>query len=118
MEIFGMIPAWLPLALVIIVGVILIFLWMKRLWVIVPPNQAAVFTGFGRSQYLTNGGRVRIPFFQKVERFDISQFPIGVNLTDILAAQLIPVNIEGTALFIVNNDHVSLDNFARRFLGR
>ncbi|MCL2529659.1 MAG: SPFH domain-containing protein [Coriobacteriia bacterium] len=118
MDYLGLIPVWLPLAIVIIVGVMLVFLWVKRLWVIVPPNQAAVFTGFGKSQYLTNGGRVRVPFFQKVERFDISQFPISVNLTDILAAQLIPVNIEGTALFIVNNDTASLDNFARRFLGR
>ena len=118
MWVFDYIPVWLPITIVIVVGVILVFLWMKRLWVIVPPNQAAVFTGFGKSQYLTNGGKVRVPFFQRVVLFDISQFPISVNLTDILAAQLIPVNIEGTALFIVNNDSISLDNFARRFLGR
>lgn len=83
-------------------------------------NEALIITGFGVKsdgfKIVTGTGALVVPVFQTVGRLPLSaeQTTIYVEGVD---AQKIPIGVNGSVVFKVGHDNVSITNAARRFMG-
>jgi len=99
---------------------------LKRLLYICSPNEVLVFSGTVRNVrgrqvgYKTiKGGRaIRIPLFEVVDRMDLTNMPIDLEVSAAYSKGGIPLNVVGIANVKVAGHQPVLDNAIERFLGK
>jgi flotillin len=126
-----MIPILIVLAFTAIV-VLLSLSWVVRnLLYVSAPNEALIFSGARRVARLGSGqdkevgfrvirgGRgIRIPLLERVDRMDLSNLAIEVQVRGAFCKGGIPLNVQGVANVKLPGDEPRLLNAVERFLGR
>jgi flotillin len=116
----------LSLAAVLAIFLIVLLLVIKNLLYICSPNEVLIFSGGQRASvsgrkvgYRTiKGGRaIRIPLFETVDRMDLTNMPIEVQVKSAYSRGGIPLNVHGIANVKVAGEQPVLDNAIERFLG-
>ena len=119
-----------PLVFGTLVGIVLVFLAVlyavvRNLLYICQPNEVLIFIG-GRTvtakrhvgYRIIKGGRaVRVPFFELVDRMDLTNMPIEVAVAGAYSKGGIPLNVHGIANVKIAGEQPVLDNAIERFLG-
>ena len=116
------------LSLLAVAGIFVIVLGLviKNLLYICQPNEVLIFSGGqtaaagGRKiGYRTiKGGRaIRVPLFEVVDRMDLTNMPIEVQVAGAYSKGGIPLNVHGIANVKIAGEQPVLDNAIERFLG-
>ncbi len=117
--------------IVVLLGVIAIFgivlaLVIKNLLYICQPNEVLIFSGGQRASStgkkvgyrIIKGGRaIRVPLFETVDRMDLTNMPIEVQVAGAYSKGGIPLNVHGIANVKIAGEQPVLDNAIERFLG-
>jgi flotillin len=122
----------LPVLIGTLGGVGLLFLLVlyavvRSLLFICQPNEVLIFIG-GRSassagqrqvgyRVIKGGRAVRVPYFEVVDRMDLTNMPIEVAVTGAYSKGGIPLNVHGIANVKIAGEQPVLDNAIERFLG-
>lgn len=117
-------PAILIIALV--VGVIILVSSLRGLLYNCPPNEVLIFSGKRRREgdrsygyRLVKGGTsLRVPFFERVDRMDLTNMVIDVSATNAYSKGGIPLTVQGVANVKIAGHEPVLNNAIERFLGR
>jgi flotillin len=116
----------LSLLAVVAVFAIVLVLVVKSLLYICPPNEVLIFSGGQRAAAsgrkvgyrIIKGGRaIRIPLFETVDRMDLTNMPIEVQVQSAYSKGGIPLNVHGIANVKIAGEQPVLDNAIERFLG-
>ncbi len=84
------------------------------------PNEVLVFSGgIGGKGYdvIHSGQKVRIPLMHKVDRVDVTNMVIDINVTNAYSKGGIPLSIKGIANVKIGSHAPYIDNAVERFLG-
>jgi flotillin len=119
-------PIVLVLAVIAAVIALLIFVAVKRLLFVVPPNQALILSGGRRSvgdrtvgYRVVRGGRaMRKPLFERYDVIDLRNINIDVQVNGAFSKGGIPLNVQGVANVKLPGEEPLLANAVERFLGR
>jgi flotillin len=104
-----------------------IYFVLTNLIYICSPNEVLVFSGGthtlrnGRTvgYRVVKGGRtLRVPFFETVERMDLTNMNIEVSVKGAFSRGGIPLNVEGIANVKIAGESPALDNALQRLLGK
>jgi flotillin len=113
------------LAVLLAFGFVLMLV-VKSLLHICAPNEVLIFSGGQRAApngrkvgyRIIKGGRaIRIPLFETVDRMDLTNMPIEVQVQSAYSKGGIPLNVHGIANVKVAGEQPVLDNAIERFLG-
>lgn len=108
--------------LVFILGVLFVAILMLAVFYvkiyneICQPNEVLVFSG-ARSSVIHSGSKNRIPLLQKVDRIDITNMVIDINVGNAYSKGGIALNIKGVANVKIGSHKPYIDNAIERFLG-
>ncbi len=116
----------------LIPGIVLVFLFvlfilsLPSLIQICAPNEVLIFSGSqrreGDRQYgyrVVKGGRgIRIPFWERVDRMDLTNMVIDVSASNAYSKGGIPLTVQGVANVKIAGHEPVLNNAIERFLGR
>lgn len=108
-----------------IVAVFLSFI-VKRLLYVASPNEAIIFSGRTRpagkqivGYRVVRGGRsLRVPFFEVVDKVDLTNIAIDLEVKGAYSKGGIPLNVHGVANIKLPGEEPLLNNAIERFLGR
>jgi flotillin len=108
-----------------VVAVFLSFLVQKLLYVSAP-NEAIIFSGRMRrvgsaivGYRVIRGGRaLRVPFFEVVDKVDLTNIAIDLEVKGAYSKGGIPLNVHGVANIKLPGEEPLLNNAIERFLGR
>ncbi|WAS92280.1 flotillin family protein [Nannocystis punicea] len=118
--------------LLALLGIVAIFvvaltLLIKNVFYVCQPNEVLIFSGRKRKTEdgklfgykIIRGGRaIRIPLFETVDRMDLTNMIIEVQVKNAYSRGGIPLNIQGVANIKVPGEEPLLNNTVERFLGR
>ncbi|MCY1012946.1 SPFH domain-containing protein [Nannocystis pusilla] len=116
--------ALLGVAAIAFVALLLI---IKNVLYVCQPNEVLIFSGRQRQTEdgklfgykIIRGGRaIRIPLFETVDRMDLTNMIIEVQVKNAYSRGGIPLNIQGVANIKVPGEEPLLNNTVERFLGR
>jgi flotillin len=116
--------ALLGVAFVAFVALVLI---IKNVLYVCQPNEVLIFSGRQRrtedgklfGYKIIRGGRaIRIPLFETVERMDLTNMIIEVQVKNAYSKGGIPLSIQGVANIKIPGEEPLLNNTVERFLGR
>ncbi|MEE8561334.1 MAG: SPFH domain-containing protein, partial [Gemmatimonadota bacterium] len=109
-------------------ALLLILVFIKANMVICQPNEVVVLAGRKRKlpdgtvvgYRIIRGGRgFKWPFIESVKRLPLTTRTIEIDLSKVLCAGMIPVNVEGRAnVKIAGREDEGLENAIERFLGK
>ncbi|HEY0810849.1 MAG TPA: SPFH domain-containing protein [Longimicrobiales bacterium] len=113
----------------VIVAVVGIALYtIKRLMIIVPPNEAAVITGRQRLlgdgtpigyRTVTGGRTLRVPIIEEVQWVSLSTLPLEISVSDAYSKGNIPLEVKAVAnLKIASSPDAVFNNAVERLLGK
>ena len=109
------------LAVVVFVVLLSVYLVASNLIEICQPNELLVFSGKGDGQrdytVVHTGREVRIPLFQIVDRLDVTNMPIDINVINAYSMGGIPLTVRGVANVKVSTREPLVYNAVERFLG-
>ncbi|MEZ4459939.1 MAG: SPFH domain-containing protein [bacterium] len=110
------------IGLILLVFAIVAFIVANNLVEICQPNEVLVFSGMGGTKdkgymVLHGGKKVRIPVFQKVDRIDVTNMVIDINVTNAYSKGGIPLTLKGVANVKIGSDEPYVTNAVERFLG-
>ncbi len=113
------------LVAVVVVGLLAlaaVFVVASNLIVICQPNEVLVFSGLGGDKgrgykILHSGKGMRYPIFQKVDRIDVTNMVIDINVTNAYSKGGIPLSIKGMANVKIGSQEPFISNAVERFLG-
>ncbi len=113
---------------VILGVVVLALLAIRRLIIIVPPNEAAVITGRNRRiasgedvgyRSVIGGRTLRIPIIEEVEYVSLESIPIEISVTNAFSKGNIPLTIEAIAnVKIASEPEAVFNNAVERLLDK
>jgi flotillin len=116
----------LSLLVVVVVFFGVLLLVIKNLLYICQPNEVLIFSG-GKSEAaagrkigyrIIKGGRaIRVPLLETVDRMDLTNMPIEVQVAGAYSKGGIPLNVHGIANVKIAGEQPVLDNAIERFLG-
>ncbi|MDC0717153.1 flotillin family protein [Nannocystis bainbridge] len=117
------------LALLGVAGVafVALILIIKNVLYVCQPNEVLIFSGRQRTTEdgklfgykIIRGGRaIRTPLFETVDRMDLTNMIIEVQVKNAYSRGGIPLNIQGVANIKVPGEEPLLNNTVERFLGR
>ena len=116
------------LVILLVVGVVAVFLYysLKRLIVVADPNEALVISGaqhqVGRRKLnyrIIPGGRhYLIPLFQRVDRIDLRNISIDIEVHGAYSKGGIPLTVKAVANVKIPSQEPMIHNAVERFLGR
>lgn len=112
--------AMLTISGVIIVLVAVIAIVVTNLIEICQPSEVLIFSGgFGKEGYqlIHSGRKVRYPVFHKVDRMDVTNMVIDINVTNAYSKGGIPLTIKGVANVKIGSSVPYINNAVERFLG-
>ena len=81
----------------------------------VPPDQALVVYGGGKTSIVTGGAVFVMPLIKDTYPLDLTAFQVSLELMDVPNLDRIPVTIIATATCRISNDEELLQNAARTF---
>jgi flotillin len=113
----------------VIVAVIGIALYtIKKLMIIVPPNEAAVITGRQRLlgdgtpigyRTVTGGRTLRVPIIEEVQWVSLATLPLEISVSDAYSKGNIPLEVKAVAnLKIASSPDAVFNNAVERLLGK
>lgn len=103
-----------------IIAIVAMLIVAANLIEICQPNEVLVFSGgFGEKGYhlLHSGKKVRLPLFHKVDRVDVTNMVIDINVTNAYSKGGIPLSIKGIANVKIGSHEPFIGNAVERFLG-
>ncbi|WP_434423508.1 flotillin family protein [Nannocystis pusilla] len=109
------------------VALVALLLIIKNVLYVCQPNEVLIFSGRQRQTEdgklfgykIIRGGRaIRIPLFETVDRMDLTNMIIEVQVKNAYSRGGIPLNIQGVANIKVPGEEPLLNNTVERFLGR
>lgn len=114
------------LGAVVLLLVTLFLFSLPALIYICAPNEVLIFSGSRRREgnkvygyRIIKGGKgFRVPFFEKVDRMDLTNMVIDVSATNAYSKGGIPLTVQGVANVKVAGHEPVLNNAIERFLGR
>lgn len=117
-------PAIIIIAVVI--GAILLLSSLRGLLYNCSPNEVLIFSGRRRREgqriygfrLVKGGSSLRIPFFERVDRMDLTNMVIDVSATNAYSKGGIPLTVQGVANVKIAGHEPVLNNAIERFLGR
>jgi flotillin len=126
-----MIPILLVLGFTAFIVVMSLSWVVRNLLFVSAPNEALIFSGgrrvlqLGRGEprevgfRVVRGGRgVRVPLLERVDKLDLSNLAIEVQVKGAYCKGGIPLNVQGVANVKLPSDESRLVNAVERFLGR
>jgi len=97
------------------------FVTLSNLIVICQPNEVLIFSGLagGEKGYeIVHGGRkVRIPLIHLVDKLDVTNMPIDINVSNAYSKGGIPLAVRGVANVKIGTHSPLIDHAIERFLG-
>ncbi len=133
LELLGLEPAAITVALAILLGLLGIFAAMAlfaRNYIKVPPSMVAIF--YGRKHTITDekgerttvgfrvvrgGAALRVPVLEQVEYLSLNVISIPLKIHRAYTKEGVPVTVEAVANVKIAGDDSSLRSAAERFLG-
>jgi flotillin len=115
------------LSIVILMALALLVMAMvRKLLYICPPNEVLIFSGArkarpgqrGGYKIIKGGRKIRVPLFEVVDRMDLTNMPIDLEVKGAYSRGGIPLNVVGIANVKVAGSSPILDNAVERFLGK
>lgn len=116
------------LGLTALIVFLLLSFMVRRLLYVSAPNEALVFSGGLRrvagaerevGYRIIRGGRaLRVPLFEQVDKIDLSNISIDVEVRGAYSKGGIPLNVHGVANVKLPGEEPLLNNAIERFLGR
>ncbi|MDQ3657515.1 MAG: SPFH domain-containing protein, partial [Chloroflexota bacterium] len=101
----------------LVIGLLLIFALVARLYRKVGPNQALVVYGFGGTKVVKGSGKVIWPMIQSSRELSLELMSFDVApQQDLYTSQGVAVNVEAVAQIKVQSDPVSILTAAEQFL--
>lgn len=110
-----------------VVAFVALLLIIKNVLYVCQPNEVLIFSGRRRETpegkafgyKIIRGGRaIRIPLFEVVDRMDLTNMIIEVQVKNAYSKGGIPLNIQGVANIKIPGEEPLLNNTVERFLGR
>lgn len=117
----------LPIAAMVLAGVVFLLMAIKWLLYICPPNEVLIFSGRRhrtsdgamRGFRLVFGGRGwKMPIFEKVDRLSLNNIEVPISIRGAYAQGGIPLNVDAVANVKISSDEVVVGNAIERFLGQ
>src|SRR5437867_4515273 len=133
MNIMGVEPAAITVALTILLGLLGIFAAMAlfaRNYIKVPPSMVAII--YGRKHHIVDekahrvtvgfrvvrgGAALRVPVLEQVEYLSLNIIPIPLKISRAYTKEGVPVTVDAVANVKLASDGMSLRSAAERFLG-
>lgn len=114
------------LAAIVFLAIAAILLVIKNVLYVCQPNEVLIFSGRTRQidgkvfgYRIFRGGRaIRIPLFETVDRMDLTNMIIELQVRNAYSKGGIPLNVQGIANIKVPGEEPLLNNTLERFLGR
>jgi flotillin len=115
------------LALFLIIGFFVFYLFLKSLLYICPPNEALIFSGRKHNQRdgsirgfrVVFGGRGwRVPILERVDRMNLNTFEVPISIKGAYSQGGIALNVEAVANVKVSSEQGVIGNAIERFLGQ
>ncbi len=116
------------LGLTALIVFLLVSFMVRRLLYVSAPNEALVFSGGLRrvvgaerdvGYRIVRGGRaLRVPLFEQVDKMDLSNISIDIEVRGAYSKGGIPLNVHGIANVKLPGEEPLLNNAIERFLGR
>ncbi len=108
--------------IVLVIFLIVAFIVANNLVEICQPNEVLVFSGMGGEngkgyKMLHGGKQVRIPIFQKLDRIDVTNIVIDINITNAYSKGGIPLSLKGVANVKIGSEDPYISNAIERLLG-
>ncbi len=98
--------------------VFLSYLVVKHLTEVCEPSEVLVFSGGkGRYELLRSGRKVRNPIWHRVDRMDVTNMVIDLNVTNAYSKGGIPLNVRAVANVKIGTREGYIENAVERFLG-
>jgi len=109
-------------AFIIVFFLVVAFIVANNLVEICQPNEVLVFSGMGGEngkgyKMLHGGKQVRIPIFQKLDRIDVTNIVIDINITNAYSKGGIPLSLKGVANVKIGSEDPYISNAIERLLG-
>ncbi len=117
----------LALAAIVAIFVVALLLVIKNVLYVCQPNEVLIFAGRQRrasdgrlfGYRIIRGGRaIRIPLFETVDRMDLTNMQVEVQVRNAYSRGGIPLNIQGFANIKIPGEEPLLNNTLERFLGQ
>jgi flotillin len=114
------------LLFVAVVVTVFIFITIKRMLYVVPPNQAMILSGARRKvgnkvlgfRVVCGGRALRIPLLERVDFIDLRNINIDVEVHGAFSKGGIPLNVKAVANVKLPGEEPMIHNAVERFLGR
>ncbi|MFB6263012.1 MAG: flotillin family protein [Bradymonadaceae bacterium] len=104
---------------ILILAAVAVPIAVTNLLVLCEPNEVLVFSGAGDGYQWYNAGRkMRIPLFHKVERLDVRNMVIELNVENAYSKGGIPLQVKGVANVKIGTREPLVNRAIERFLGR
>ncbi len=106
---------------VAVLGIAAISFVVTNLIEICQPNEVLVFSGSSNKQgyeIIHSGKKVRIPLVHRVDRLDVTNMVIDLNVVNAYSKGGIPLNIRGVANVKIGSRAPLVNNAVERFLGK
>lgn len=105
---------------IIVLIVVSAAITMTNLIEICPPNEVLIFSGSSNKEgyeIVHSGRKVRIPLIHTVDRIDVTNMSIDINVTNAYSKGGIPLSVRGVANVKVGTRPPLINNAIERFLG-
>lgn len=106
---------------VVVLGIASISFVVTNLIEICQPNEVLVFSGSSNArgyEIIHSGKKVRIPLVHRVDRLDVTNMVIDLNVVNAYSKGGIPLNIRGVANVKIGSHAPLVNNAVERFLGK
>lgn len=108
------------IVVVSILALVLIGAGVSHLIEICEPNEVLVFSGESSAKgydLVHSGKKIRNPLFHKVDRLDVTNMVIDLNVTNAYSKGGIPLSVRGVANVKIGSHSPLVNNAVERFLG-
>lgn len=116
-----MIEGFIAIGIIVVVFVVIVAIVVSNLIEICEPNEVLVFSGVGGGKrgysFLHAGRRVRWPILNTVDRIDVTNMVIEINVTNAYSKGGIPLTLKGIANVKIGSREPFISNATERFLG-
>ena len=103
------------MVLILVVAVVALLRTGARRYLKVPPEQALVLYGGGKTRIVTGGAVFVMPLLKDYYNLDLTAFQVGLELNDVPNQDRIPITVHANATCYISNKEELLQVAAQRF---
>ena len=103
------------MVLILVVAVMALLRTGARRYLKVPPEQALVLYGGGKTRIVTGGAVFVMPLLKDYYNLDLTAFQVGLELNDVPNQDRIPITVHANATCYISNKEELLQVAAQRF---